>query len=113
MEMIFKIENISLLNEFLGQDPPKHPMISIIDFSKVDFNGLVDFGNQKVTTAFYSIILKQLKKGSIKYGRQHLDFQNGSLFFTAPNQLANIVLARRLLAVALSLNDSIPYVFKA
>lgn len=90
MEMIFKIENISLLNEFLGQDPPKHPMISIIDFSKVDFNGLVDFGNQKVTTAFYSIILKQLKKGSIKYGRQHLDFQNGSLFFTAPNQLANI-----------------------
>ncbi len=90
MENIFKVENISLLNEVLGQEPPKHPMISIIDFSKVDFNSLGDLSKQKATTAFYSIILKQLKKGSIKYGRQHLDFQNGSLFFTAPNQLVNI-----------------------
>ena len=37
-----------------------------------------------------SIILKQLKTGNIKYGRQHLDFQNGSLFFVAPNQLSKI-----------------------
>ena len=90
MESIFKIENISLLNEVLGQQPPKHPMISVVDFAKVDFNRLGNISQQKVTTAFYSIILKQLKGGSIKYGRQYLDFQNGSLFFTAPNQLVNI-----------------------
>ncbi len=90
MENIFKVENISLLNEVLGQEPPKHPMISVVDFSKVDFNTLGHLRQQKVTTAFYSIILKQLKKGSIKYGRRHLDFQNGSLFFTAPNQVVNI-----------------------
>ena len=90
MEKIFKIENISLLNEALGQEPPKHPMISIVDFSKVEFNDSVDKKQKKVTTAFYSIILKQLNKGSIKYGRRHLDFQNGSLFFTAPNQLSDL-----------------------
>ena len=90
MENIFKIENISLLNEVLGQESPKHPMISVVDLSRVDFNGLDKLKQQKITSTFYSIILKQLKKGSIQYGRQHLDFQNGSLFFTAPNQLVNI-----------------------
>ena len=90
MESIFKVENISLLNEVLGQEPPKHPMISIIDFSKVDFNSSEDSSKKRVSTSFYSIILKQLKKGSIKYGRQYLDFQNGSLFFTAPYQLLNV-----------------------
>ena len=65
-------------------------MISVIDFSKVDFKSSGDSNTRKVTTSFYTIILKQLKKGSIKFGRRHLDFQNGSLFFTAPNQIMEV-----------------------
>ena len=85
-----EFENISLFNKALGQKPPKHPLISIIDFSNVDFENLGDLNNQKINTSFYSIFLKQLKEGSLKYGRRHLDFQNGSLFFTVPNQLVSI-----------------------
>ena len=90
MGKVFKVENISQLTEFLGQEPLKHPLISIVDFSKVDFDSLGDLNDLQFISTFYSIVLKQLKSGSIKYGRQHLDFQNGSLFFTAPNQLTSV-----------------------
>ncbi len=90
MERVFKVKSISLINEFFGQKPPKHPLISIIDFSTVDFSSLGDLIKQQSTSTFYSIVLKQLKSGSLRYGRQHLDFQNGSLFFTAPNQVVSI-----------------------
>ncbi|MEM6348825.1 MAG: helix-turn-helix transcriptional regulator [Bacteroidota bacterium] len=90
MDPIFNIESITQLNQSLGQAPPKHPLISIIDFAGVDFDSLGDVSDQKFTTSLYSIVLKKLNSGSIKYGRQHLDFQNGSLFFTAPNQKVNI-----------------------
>ena len=90
MDGFLEFENISLFNKALGQKPPKHPLISIIDFSNVDFENLGDLNNQKINTSFYSIFLKQLKEGSLKYGRRHLDFQNGSLFFTVPNQLVSI-----------------------
>lgn len=90
MESIPKVESTSFVNEFLGQAPPKHPLISVIDLSTVDFNSLEGIGEQAFSTSFYSIILKQLSSGSLTFGRKHFDFQNGSLFFTAPNQTVHI-----------------------
>lgn len=44
MEDYIKVESISMLNTMFQYGPPKHPLISIIDFSKVDFEklGLLD-----------------------------------------------------------------------
>jgi len=90
MSNIFKLESISILNSLFQQAAPRHPMVNIIDFSKVNFDNLEIVSEQKVSTSFYGVLSKQLKSGSLKYGRGHCDFQEGSLFFFAPNQVATL-----------------------
>lgn len=87
MESIFKIESISMLHDMLHESPPKHPLISIIDFSKVQPETLEPYHNIKISSVFYTITVKQLEKGSLIYGRNHLDFEVSSLFFSSPNQI--------------------------
>lgn len=88
MSEIIKIESISMLHTMLQMPPPKHPLITVVDFSK-----LQGFGQDpaheglKVASSFYAITLKHLKAGSLQYGRRQLDFQEGSLFFSFPDQV--------------------------
>ncbi len=87
MDEIFKIDNTTTLNEALNQGKPKHPLISVADFSKVDF---VERSNMKAVSEFYCIMVKNLVSGSLKYGRNYYDFQDGTLFFLSPNQVIAI-----------------------
>lgn len=87
MEEIHHINSISELNKTLNQPEPKHPLISIIDFSRVNFRKV---GNIRVSASFYTIILKNLCPGALRYGRNYYDFQEGTLFFIAPNQVVSI-----------------------
>jgi len=41
----------------------------------------------KVSLGFYSVMYKNLCPGTMRYGRNYYDFQEGTLFFTAPNQV--------------------------
>lgn len=91
MSDIFRIKNISTLNEVLNQEKPKHPLISIADFSKIDFKKTFKADKESMfATDFYIILLKNLVPGSLKYGRNYYDFQDGSLFFISPNQVFTI-----------------------
>ncbi len=90
MSDIIRIENISELNKLLNQDKPKHPLISIIDFSKINYHIFEIFGAKKINYNFHCIILKNLVPGSLRYGRNNYDFQDGSLFFVAPNQVLTL-----------------------
>ncbi|NRA50893.1 MAG: AraC family transcriptional regulator [Phaeodactylibacter sp.] len=91
MDRIVNIDNIGLLNEFLSQEKPKHPLISVVDFSKVDFSKQKRYlEDTRFSTSFYSILLKKLNTGSVKYGRAYYDFQEGCLFFMSPNQVFNL-----------------------
>lgn len=87
MEQILHIETISELNKIMGQEEPKHPLIGIIDFSKMDFS---HEENLKVSTGFYTIMLKNLCPGALRYGRNYYDFQEGTLFFMGPNQVVEM-----------------------
>ncbi|QJD97228.1 helix-turn-helix transcriptional regulator [Mucilaginibacter robiniae] len=62
----------------------QHPLVAVVDFGKV--NTCISDG-VKLTTDFYSILFKNYHKNKIKYGRQLIDFQNGSLVCMAPNQV--------------------------
>jgi AraC-like DNA-binding protein len=84
MDEIIKIDNISTLFEMIGQGKPKHPLVGILDFSKIDHK---NYGNVKVSTSFYQIMLKNLCPGALRYGRNYYDFQEGTLTFMAPNQV--------------------------
>ncbi len=87
MSSVVKIENISALNKLLGQKEPKHPLISVMDLSSIDF---MEFNNIKISNGFYTIMLKNLSPGALRYGRNYYDFQEGTLFFSAPNQVVTL-----------------------
>ena len=78
------INSISELHEYMGFPPPVHPLITVIDFAKVDRSkrkqGVLHF-----RLALYAASCKVFK-GQMMYGRSAYDFREGSLMFTAPYQ---------------------------
>ncbi len=91
MEDLFRIESISMLHEMLNETPPKHPLLTLVDFSSLDIQTVSSMNNISFSSPFYSITLKKLAEGNLKYGRSQLDFQEGSLFFASPNQIVSSV----------------------
>jgi len=87
MDSIVEIKTISDLNQMLGQEEPRHPLIGILDFSKIDFSS---YQNIKVSMGFYTVMLKNLCPGALRYGRNYYDFQEGTLSFIAPNQVISL-----------------------
>lgn len=74
------------LHRDLGLPEPLHPLITISDFSESDENVPSDISDG-VMLNFYQISFKDSFTGTIRYGENRYDFNNGGLSFTAPNQL--------------------------
>lgn len=84
MKDIKNIKSISQVHRLLGFSPPKHPLITLLDYSKMNIPS--EMYNQHYSFEFYSISLKDFDCG-LQYGRNHYDFEEGVLMFTAPNQV--------------------------
>ncbi|MEO3407787.1 helix-turn-helix domain-containing protein [Mucilaginibacter sp. CAU 1740] len=81
---LINIASINELHRFYGCDKPKHPLVSVIDLKTIRpelFDEPLAYQME-----LYIISCKSFK-GTIKYGRQPYDFDEGSLLFTAPNQV--------------------------
>jgi len=83
MGKIINIESISQINEMIGNEKLKHPLITLIEPSKVKMIPVIE---QQITLSLYSISLKNGHECKIKYGRQNYDFQEGTLMCLAPGQ---------------------------
>jgi len=83
----YRIKTITEYHRFLGVAQPEHPLVSVI--SLADFNPPEANGQVSVIFDFYVISLKRNVAGKIKYhyGQQSYDFDEGVLFFIAPNQV--------------------------
>jgi AraC-like DNA-binding protein len=81
--MVYTIETISELHELGGYDKPKHPLVTVIDYAKVDINNSTDSGS--FTCGFYSVGFKS--NCNFHYGRQSFDHREGSLHCSAPEQV--------------------------
>lgn len=81
--IVYTVETIRQLHEIIGVEKPKHPLISVIDYSQVDVENAPKEGS--FTCSFYSINFK--KHCSFLYGRQHFDHEEGTLHCTAPGQI--------------------------
>ena len=88
MANIFRLESISQLNELFQQTAPKHPLISVVDFSKIEKHEKVE--EIKLTCGFYSVMFKNHCANKLKYGKEYYDFQEGTLMCIAPNQIITI-----------------------
>lgn len=83
MKPIVHLKHIADINRFV-QSTTKHPLVSVVDFSKVD--EYLEEGT-RVSADFYTIMFKNYCANHVKYGRQSLDFQDGSLICIGPKQV--------------------------
>ncbi len=84
MSKILKINTVTEYNNMVGQET-LHPLISVIDFSKVK-----PFCFTKTQINLYAIFLKDIKCGDITYGINNYDYEEGTLIFISPGQVYGI-----------------------
>jgi AraC-like DNA-binding protein len=89
MAEFYHIKSISEVNQLFGLDKPVHPLITIIrQWPKID----LDFSQLKITSDLYLLSMKGKIKGTtFRYGRNSYDFEEGTLVFMAPNQVAEFL----------------------
>lgn len=88
MEKTFRLHTIVEFHSFCNLPNPEHPLISLIDYSKVVYP--FDETNVKWVQNFYTIGLKRNVNAKFNYGQQQYDFNAGILSFVAPTQLLRL-----------------------
>lgn len=83
MSKIVNFDTIHEYNTSLGVET-LHPLVSSIDFSELG----KEYRYVRKRYGFYSIFLKDIKCGDLIYGRHKYDYQEGTLVFIGPGQVA-------------------------
>jgi AraC-like DNA-binding protein len=84
MDTLRRFETISDYNAF-NNNETLHPLVSVVDLSKA-----VPRQGSRMYFGFYTVFLKEVKCGDMQYGRHVYDYQEGTLVFLAPGQVAGM-----------------------
>jgi AraC-like DNA-binding protein len=84
MDNMRRFETISDYNVFNNTET-LHPLVSVVDLSKASPRQ-----GSRMYFGFYTIFLKDVKCGDLVYGRHTYDYQEGTLVFLAPGQVAGV-----------------------
>lgn len=82
MGTTIKLNTIEEYNRILGAET-LHPLVSMTDLSK-----LKSIKHCRKEFGFYCIYYKELVCGTMEYGRSKYDYQEGTLLFISPGQIA-------------------------
>ena len=85
MSTILNFDTIQQYNDYLGIET-FHPSVGFIDYDRVE----KEFLHARKRYGFWLIILKDVKCGDLIYGRHTYDYQEGTLMFIAPGQVAGL-----------------------
>jgi AraC family transcriptional regulator, transcriptional activator of pobA len=79
-----RFETVNDYNVF-NNNETLHPLVSVVDLSKAAPRqmGSMYFG-------FYTVFLKEVKCGDLRYGKNTYDYQEGTLVFIAPGQVVTV-----------------------
>lgn len=83
MNKILNFDTVHDYNTFLGIET-LHPLVNSVEFSDVD----KEFHHSRKRYGFYFIFLKDVECGNLVYGRHTYDYQEGTLVFIGPGQVA-------------------------
>lgn len=94
-KQIQRIKTISDFHKLRGLPEPEHPLISIIDYASI--KNTIDAVEISWILDFYQISVKRGIDGRFKYGQNEygFDFEEGVMFFIAPNQVFKIQLDQK------------------
>lgn len=84
MDTVRRFESIRDYNLF-NNNETLHPLVSVVDLSKASPRH-----GSRMYFGFYTVFLKEVKCGDLVYGRHTYDYQEGTLVFLAPGQVAGI-----------------------
>ncbi|RFM28542.1 helix-turn-helix domain-containing protein [Deminuibacter soli] len=84
MDNMLRFNTVGEYNAF-NNNETLHPLVSVVDLSKASPRQ-----GHRMYFGFYTIFLKELKCGDMSYGRDTYDYQEGTLVFLAPGQVAGI-----------------------
>ena len=84
MDTMRRFETIADYNAF-NNNETLHPLVSVVDLSKANPRQ-----GSRMYFAFYTVFLKDVKCGDLVYGRHTYDYQEGTLVFIGPGQVAGI-----------------------
>ena len=88
MKEIIRIKTINEVHRIFNLDKPLHPLVSVIDIDDRITN--FDYGESKYVFEFYQVNLKMGFSGSLSYGRNSYDFDEGTITFIKPNQTIQV-----------------------
>ncbi len=89
MTQLYRFNSVSEYNE-LNNHETHHPLVSVIDFSKAEPRNWDGHKSIKLHFGLYTIFLKDVKCGDLKYGRNYYDYQEGTLVFVNPGQVLEL-----------------------
>lgn len=84
MDTLRRFETIAEYNAF-NKNETLHPLVSVVDLSKANPRE-----GSRMYFGFYTVFLKDVKCGDMVYGRHTYDYQEGTLVFMAPGQIAGV-----------------------
>jgi AraC-like DNA-binding protein len=80
MEDVINFKNIKEYNAFNNIET-LHSLVSVVDLSKA-----APRQNRRLRYEFYTVFLKQIYCGDLRYGLKNYDYEEGTLIFLAPGQ---------------------------
>lgn len=84
MNELRRFETVNDYNVFNNAET-LHPLVGVIDMSKANPRKA-----SNMYFGFYTVFLKDVKCGDLRYGRHTYDYQEGTLVFIAPGQVVNV-----------------------
>ncbi|GAB3688277.1 AraC family transcriptional regulator [Spirosoma flavus] len=88
MSTVQRIKTISEFHRLRSLPKPEHPLISVVDYSAIQRTP--EMSSMSWVLDFYQISIKRGMAAKLKYGQQEYDFDEGVMFFIAPNQVFRI-----------------------
>lgn len=83
-----RIKNITHFHELAGLPKPEHPLVSLVDYGKVNYR--TDNDEFTIVSPHYSIAMKRGVQGKMRYGQLPYDFDEGVMSFVSPGQVVSI-----------------------
>lgn len=84
MENMKRFDTIAQYNA-ANNSETLHPLVSVVDLSKAPPKQ-----NGKISYGFYTVFLKDIKCGDLRYGCNYYDYEEGTLVFVGPGQVMGI-----------------------
>lgn len=81
MEDIIKFDTVGQYNVF-NNNETLHPLVGVVDLSKASPRKM-----SRMSYGFYTVFLKEIKCGDLRYGCSKYDYDQGTLIFLAPGQV--------------------------